>query len=38
MFGIGIFAGILAVGFAVAKLRSRTNSRPSVTSLMSKSR
>jgi hypothetical protein len=34
MFTLGIFAGVMVVGFAFAKLRARANSRPSVTRLM----
>jgi len=36
MLGLEIFAGIVVVGFAVARLRARRNRRPQVTSLMSR--
>jgi hypothetical protein len=34
MYAIGLFAGMVVVGFVFAKLRGRNNDKPSVTSLM----
>ncbi len=36
MFALGIFAGVVVVGFAFAKLRGRANNRAAVTQLISK--
>jgi hypothetical protein len=34
MYAIGVFAGVLVVGFLISKVRSRSNEKPSVTRLM----
>jgi hypothetical protein len=38
MFGLSIFAGLVAAGFLLAKLRGRGNEKPNVTRLMTPGR